>query len=373
MRRVNLILFQLAVVSTVLGATDVGDSVTIRGFGTWGFGVTDENSYQFGEPDGNYQNTEFTLMTSAQPHEQLRIVAQIFFEATNEAEEVKLDFGFAEWRFTDSFHLRFGRAKHPFGIYGEVLRVGTLRPFATLPQGLYGPDGMVADQYDGVGASGSTEIAGGWDFRYEIYGGELGIEITRPWLGLLGAGENLSALDGSSIGDVLGARIIFTAPTADLNFGLSAFRGTQQSGAGGRIPEGNHEVYGGHIEYLTDAWLVRAETARHNHLEALTLDAAYIESAYKLDQHWQVALRWDWAEVDIDGFGPIARAPSLWEHQDLALALNYWFTPDLVVRLEFHRVDGNRFANPDDIETVLADGRLETETDLVHVAALLSF
>jgi hypothetical protein len=48
------------------------------------------------------------------------------------------DYGFAEWRFSDALRLHAGRMKHPFGIYSEIFDVGTLRPFYTLSQSVYG-------------------------------------------------------------------------------------------------------------------------------------------------------------------------------------------------------------------------------------------
>jgi len=50
-----------------------------------------------------------------------------------------------------------------------------------------------------------------------------------------------------------------------------------------------------------------------------------------------------------------------------------WLRSDLVLRLELHRVGGNRFALPDDLVQALARGDLEPTTDLVQVGVQFSF
>lgn len=65
-------------------------------------------------------------------------------------DEIKLDFAFGEWAFSDALKFRMGKVKCPFGIYSEVFDVGTIRPFYALPQAIYGAPGIVTKSYFGT-------------------------------------------------------------------------------------------------------------------------------------------------------------------------------------------------------------------------------
>jgi hypothetical protein len=57
------------------------------------------------------------------------------------------------------------------------------------------------------------------------------------------------------------------------------------------------------------------------------------------------------------------------------VALSYWISRALVLKAEYHRVNGNRFALPDPQELVsdLAAGQLHTTTNLVQFGGQFSF
>ena len=134
-------------------AAEVGDKVSVHGFGGWGFGLTDDLRYLVGTSDGKSDNVQVSLNINAQLSSRLKIVTQIAFDETNTG-EAELDYAFSEWTFRDELRVRAGRVKHPFGIYGEIFDVGTLRPFFLLPQSIYGPQGITAKSYDGLGLVG---------------------------------------------------------------------------------------------------------------------------------------------------------------------------------------------------------------------------
>ena len=133
-------------------AQDQAQQAQVRGFASWGFGRSDPHAYLLGtgEDHNEFQNVDFALNVSATPTDRLRISTQVFWEVTHEGQEVELDFASAEWTFSDKARVRFGRSPFPFGVYAEIQDVGTLRPFYTLPQSVYGPTGLAAEAYDGV-------------------------------------------------------------------------------------------------------------------------------------------------------------------------------------------------------------------------------
>ncbi|MCK5571595.1 MAG: hypothetical protein KAJ12_02490, partial [Bacteroidetes bacterium] len=167
------ILLTLAISTAPVSAQGLTDGVQIHGFGGWAYTQTDGNVYLNGTEDGTYDNANFALHVTAEPMEKLTIVAQIRGEAVAGEDLFELDYAFANYAFSDLFNARIGRVKHPLGIYGEIIDVGTLRPFYYLPQSLYGPNGYTARAYNGVGIAGWHDWDSGWGLEYDVYGGQI--------------------------------------------------------------------------------------------------------------------------------------------------------------------------------------------------------
>src|SRR5512133_1227279 len=165
--------------ATPAGAIDVANGkLTVSGFGEWGYGRTwNENEYLLGTEEGNYQNAQFALAVTARPQDELVVAGQIFLDADG---EVSLDWGFAEYRVNDLLRIRVGKVKNPLGLFMEVKDVGTLRPFFTLPQSIYGPNDFAAEAYLGVGFTGEWQGPSGWGLAYDAYVGALEIPSFEP-------------------------------------------------------------------------------------------------------------------------------------------------------------------------------------------------
>ena len=358
-------------------AAEVGDKVSVHGFGGWGFGLTDDLRYLVGTSDGKSDNVQVSLNINAQLSSRLKIVTQIAFDETNTG-EAELDYAFSEWTFRDELRVRAGRVKHPFGIYGEIFDVGTLRPFFLLPQSIYGPQGITAKSYDGLGLVGFRS-GESWGVGYDLYAGEIRGIVKVP--GALSADPANRLLPETisefKVNDVLGARINVQQILGGLSFGVSGYLGQQVlESVSNAQAEQDYEVFGAHFEYSSEKLLVRAEVSTFE-TETFGADGSYLEIAYRWTPQWQMAVRydlWEGDELDFEQLPPFA--DQFVENKDLGFALNYWVSPNLVVRAEFHRVEGNRFAfadNPIDILEIFQSGVLEEETSLYVLAAQFSF
>jgi hypothetical protein len=130
-------------------------------------------------------------------------------------------------------------------------------------------------------------------------------------------------------------------------------------------------------EYLTDAISVRAEVARTEDPDVQSATGAYGEVAYRLARSWQVAGLYSTLRTTLENVAAanIARAPSGLDHDEVGFGLNYWFTPNFVVKSSLHLVDGNRFAHPEPlrIRATVANNALQTKTTMVLVGGQLSF
>lgn len=360
------------------------DELEIHGFGGWAYGNTDGLSYAVGSSDGKYDNAEFALNISARPAERLSIVAQVYYESddadSNTSKDAELDYAFAEWFVSDALKVRMGRVKHPFGLYGEIFDVGTLRPFYLLPQSIYGPNGFTAKAYNGVGLTGNYSFGSGWGVQYDLYGGEIEGDFDIP--GLITTVDEL-ALEpdialGFTVNDTIGARLIFSTPIDGLSFGASAYRGDEEVGLD-IVEKATRETWVGHAEYLSDRWTARAEWGRLTHKPNFEEEGGYLELAYKVTENWELAGRYDdwdltFPNTDLSTLPGIL--PQLLEHTEVAFGVNYWFNPSFVVRLDVHQVEGNRFAfveTPDQVLEALTTNTLDDQTQLVVLGAQFSF
>ena len=368
----------------VVSAAGLLDTVEIHGFGGWAYGNTDHLSYAVGAPDGKYDNGELALNVSAHPAPRLSVVAQVFFQdngsSADTSKDATLDYAFAEWFVSDALKIRIGRVKHPFGLYGEIFDVGTLRPFYFLPQSIYGPNGFTAKAYNGMGLTGSHAFHSGWGLQYDLYGGEIDGDFKVP--GLLST-DSRFFLDpelslGFTIKNTVGGRVIVSTPIDGLSFGGSAYTGHEELGLGVGSPE-TRDTYLGHVEFVNDRWTVRSEWGRLENRTQFIERGGYGELAYKVTDHWQLAARGEKWDLEFPGTN-LSKLPSilpqLMEHRDAALGLNYWFSPSFVVRLEVHQVKGNRFAFVDTADAVaeaLTTGQLDEHSRLVVFGAQFSF
>ena len=394
-------------------AQDVGPNLDVYGYGTSAYGDTDGNNYQFGDDDGSYDNTQLAIGFAAQ-WERMRVATQVEWETSGRFDGTRseVDFAFAEWRFDDRLRLRLGQAKHPFGLYAELLDAGTVRPFLTLPVGVYGPTGAVAEHYTGVGVTGFY-AAGDWELSYDLYVGEVVLDAAHPWEALekIGFRED----EQLRVSDLVGGRLVVASPLPGLSFGFSVHRGTAEpereegeedeggeEGEEGEAPaeqrlhvelggegeEGEegvgdisatHATYGVQAEYLGPELLIRTEAVRHEFEGRHDIDAYYLELAYRLTANWQVAGRYDWADVELAKARAARevgqRAPTLLEHEDIGIGLNYWFSDDLVVKLSYHAVEGNFFARPirGGVREAVTAGTLDKDTDLIQLGVNFSF
>lgn len=377
----TVVLFAMVGWATAQQSADV---VQIHGFAGWGYGTTDGNTYLLGTEDGAYDNVNFSLNLNAGLGERLMIAAQAEWVMVDDASETDLDYVFAQWRFANSLFFRVGQVQQPFGIYTEIYDVGTLRPFLNLPQGVYGPSGFIAESYLGAGLTGDFYTASNWTFSYDLYFGQLDTPMYHwvmnfDWQ----TGLPIERDSDYKFKDVVGGRLVVETPVSGISFGGSFYSGDPEAideGTAGFAFQGRRTVVGLQAEFLNNSWWIRSEwvniakgSSTLDGAEATT-DALYLELAYKITEHWQLAGRYDYQDNSFGAgfdYGPMF--DTLNEHRDLGFAVNYWFSPNLVIKCEYHRVEGNRFASPDwdNFWQILLG--IDDSTDLFQIGAQFSF
>jgi hypothetical protein len=354
-------------------AIDVANGkLTVSGFGEWGYGRTsNENVYLLGTEEGSYENAQFGLTVTARPQDDLVVAGQLFVGRDG---EVKLDWGFAEWRVDDLLRLRVGKVKNPLGLFTEVKDIGTLRPLYTLAQSVYGPTDFGAEAYLGAGVTGEWQGPSGWGLAYDAYFGALEIPTFDP-----GAAWALtppaSPIDFTAYPeqealatDVVGGRLGLLTPYDGLTLRLSGYTGTfeQPRDLAAALGESQRIVaLGVSAEWVIDRLQVRGEFFRATEGESGVHTGGYGEVAWSFLPKLQAAVRYE--ESHQNGTDVPAQYR---KHREAVVGLSFWPSPNLVVKAEYHDVNGNRFAVP---LVTAADQVVEEHTDLFVAGAQFSF
>jgi hypothetical protein len=354
-----------------LHGQNVSPGVTVHGFGSWAFGRTGENVYLNGTPDGEFRRASMALNLSARVEDKLTIHAQGELREDEDATHTTLTFAFAEYAMSDRLRFRVGQVKHPFGLYTEVFTVGTLRPFLELPQGFYGPVGFAGESYRGLGLSGLIE-SDSWGVAYDLYGGGNNLQkfvVPEAYYDGSTLQNVAEENEEQSTRDVIGGRLVVSTPLNGLSVGASSYTGILNEPAANR-----RTVVAAQAEYRSDRLTIAAEAAHEDQVEDEHATGGYIQVAYRLTPHWEVAGQGDYLTNRF--FGVSAdRVPSLQYHKEAAIALDYWFSNSLVIKAEYHRVNGNRFSmpHPEDLSDVVSANALRATTHLFQFGGQFSF
>jgi len=209
---------------------------------------------------------------------------------------------------------------------------------------MYGPQSYTGRKYDGLGVTG--RFGSDWELQYDVYGGEISGVISYP--GVM-ANDPATVLEGLiydrfETPNAIGGRVNIVTPVEGLFFGASGYHGEDDQ---------ETDVWGAHLEYVADPWLVRVETG---HLRKIQYDSNdnYIELAFKVTPKLQLAARYDTWESNAE-LNPATPdfVYQMLKHDELAFGVNYWFSPQFVLKANVALVDGNRFAYPRDPDTIL--------------------
>jgi hypothetical protein len=363
----SLSLLSLLSIASVANAQVSGEATgpTFGGLGSVAGGITDRGAYLAGTPDGSFQNAQFGLRTSVPVNDRLTLSALVNWrEAGQNRGQPRTDitFLFATYRLSRAWDLRLGKVKSPNNLYSEVFDIGTLRPFLSLPQGIYGGTGNAFTSYSGVGINGTAYVKD-WQLGIASYvsGGNYTYNSTRFDLAPGTNGE----VD-VTLRSVLGGRVFVRPPVPGLLIGVSGVRARINGCNAVNSQSCRDNILGNQgsaqFEYMTDRLWLRSEAALIKAAGFLDSKGGYAQAAWFLTRRWQVAAQYDVQTDDYDALAatilaeggapqqggnalpPLPKAID--RHRDVSIGLNYWVTPDMAVKVSAHDVDGWRFARP---------------------------
>ncbi len=248
-------------------------------------------------------------------------------------EEVELDWAFYERRLTDSTSLKIGRVQIPFGIYNELRDVGTVLPFYR-PSSLFYKEGAFSSEtVDGLALTHTFFADSAWNIEASAYAGEWDAIIFVP-----GQIEEIArAKDG------YGYQLWLITPW-DIRLGTGLISFVQEGGGFVAPINGRRDIYHLSLDATFGRFVLQAEWDEETNgllevpggLVRVDFSEWYVLAGFQLTERLRIFgqaevafARGEFIPLDINTSGRKQR-------EDTSLALNYSFSPSLVLKAEYH-------------------------------------
>ena len=360
----SLLLSGLLAASPVWANDLAGPRYQIQGFAAQGLIGSSNNRFFGNSKDG--VSTEFTeagIHGTWQPLDALRLSGQVLYRRAGENDQdgLRLDYAQADWQFyqTDATQLglKFGKVKLPYGLYNETRDVPFTRPGILLPQSVYVDNArdllLAAPGAFLHGASvhqyGSTDFLLGW-----VRPNFDSPSVDYSFLGAPRPGN----LKGTG---ALGARLRWDLPT-DTTLAL-----TYANAKADYAPGSADILRAGNVHFRNLLFSVqqrldtvtltgeygepRFDTAGFGRFlpdSHRVIQAAYLQGEWRFRPAWEAMLRYDVFYRDLsDKDGRRFQAATFNTQpahsmyaRDLTLGLRWDATPNLMLRTEYHHVNG---------------------------------
>ena len=332
--------------------------VEVHGFVSQGFIKSTGNNYLAESKRGSFEFAEAGINVTKVLQHNLRVGVQLFTRDLGPIGNynARFDWFYLDYRLADWLGLRAGRTKLPYGLYNELSDVDAARVPILLPQATYpirGRDYLLAQT--GLELYGTVPLAAAGWFEYRIYGGTIFVEAPLP---------NPSSpfrVENQSIPYVAGGRGMWETPLSGLRVGgsLQFLRvdyeftgnampimspGAPNGVASAKIPV---RLWVASAEYAGTDLLLAAEYGRWKvDLQSsapevvpsrkTTSERFYGLAAYRVNSWLTPGVYHARMFVDVN------QRQGRQNHQhDTALTLRFDLTPNWLLKLEAHHLDGN--------------------------------
>ncbi len=358
----SLLLAGLLAASPVWADELAGPRYHIQGFAAQGL-IGSTNNRFFGDSKDGVSTafTEAGLHGTWQTLDALRLSGQVLYRRAGESDKegLRLDYAQADWQFlqteTTQLGLKFGKVKLPYGLYNETRDVPFTRPGILLPQSVYVDNSrdllLAAPGAFLHGASvqqyGATDFLLGW-VRPEFDSPS----VDYSFLGAPRPGK----LKGKG---AIGARLRWDIPTD------TTLMVTYANATGDYTPGNTDVLRAGSIHFRNllfsaqqrlDTVTLTAEYGEPRFDTAgfgpflpdshRVIQAGYLQGEWRFLPAWELMLRHDifYRDKHDKSGRQFAAATGLPAHsmfaRDTTLGLRWDATPNLMLRAEFHHVDG---------------------------------
>jgi hypothetical protein len=306
------ILSAAILLAPVMGHAFDASNIRVNGFASQGYIESTDNNFLVNDSaEGSYQINEAGLTVNARIDDNLRFGMQLLSRdfGTEGNNETKLDWGYGDYQVNDSFGVRFGKIKLPFGLYNQERDSDIVRSMAFLPQGVYSEanrDFMTGGV--GFGAYGNIPLGAG-DIDYQIFAGESNVSdeialvknqkafmnneidnfLAGPGAamvsGMAGTTIALAPLSGDQMihdlewnsDPIIAARVFYNTPLSGLRLGASmhevsgTFDAYDVGGDNvGSVEAGFYDIYTYSVEYASSSFTVASEYQTYHYETYIT-------------------------------------------------------------------------------------------------------
>lgn len=371
--RLALSTILLLLVNPLQAEWKLPDSIQIHGFASQAFILTTDNNF-FGGSKGNgtFDFRELGINASWRISPGLRVAAQGVMRWAGKSDEgdPRLDYGLVDYTFIsnveNTWGLRLGRVINPIGFYNDTRDVAFTRPSIFLPQSIYFDhtrDLSLSADGGQIYGERHTDIG---DFLLQF-------NIARPRVGLR---EELALMGGNFPGKLGGeasfsGRLLYEKDGGVIRLGVSSFQAN--FGFDSEGPPSNSSPESGSIKFLPlifsgqyngERLSLTSEVAlRHFNYSSFgpripdtdfTGLSWYVQAAYRFTPRLQAVTRFDslCTELgDCDGKEFAAKTGQPRHRRfadDWMIGLRWDVTSLVMVRTEFHRINGTAWITTED-------------------------
>ena len=336
----------------------------IHGFASQGYLHSSEYDYLARSRDGSAEIQEFAVNLSTQLHEEIRVGMQLFARDLGSLgnNEVELDWAFGDWRPNDLVGLRAGRIKMPYGLYNETSDFDAVRTSVLLPQSVYDVrfrDVMMA--VNGVQLYSRLEVELLGSLETSAYAGNVAAAANGS-VGRLFGDAGFFTVDRLDFDHAAGAQLVWNTGIEGLRLAESfnhwslematsltppALQMLGPTGADAAqaftMPNVNFLTHS--AEYTRGNLVLAAEHSTwkadmNNPLLQGAMDQTkwYVQGSYRLNDWFEFGSYWSRHE---DAAAADQGQVEHRTHQrDLAFSARFDVSHAMIVKLEWHRIDG---------------------------------
>lgn len=264
-------------------------------------------------------------------------------------DEIELDWAFYERRIGENTSIKVGRVQIPLGIFNEIRDVGTILPFYRPAFSFYSEGSFTSETVDGLALSHTFFSETEWPLDADVYYGEFDlIEATS------GFAEAPAILAQAK--DAYGAQLWLNTPILGLRFGA----GFQQRDVTGGL-EGVFRPVGGATEFddyffsidgVFDKWVARAEwreiegdidSPLFGFVSTATQTNYYIQAGYHFTDQFRLYGQAEFSDIENTSVA-FTEPQEFDDRRDYGIAINYLFSPSVVLKLEYHEYEDDESA-----------------------------
>jgi hypothetical protein len=300
---------------TAARADDLGDRISLHGFGHQTFKRASGNTYEGADNKGSWDDNFLGLVSAITLTEKSKLWAQLEGASTPDGTETRFTWFFVDYQFSDKLRGHIGRVKMPLGLYNETIDTRFLQVSELLPSMYHSATDTMYDAYNGVGVDYDHDLGAG-HLTWQLYGGN----IIDPRLDIA-AGE--PTFDRRT----LGGRVSYLTPIDGLKFVLTYNNTTYEVIADNSLHQEPREIAS--VSYVNENFDVKAEYAYHR--KDVTRKLGYLQVGYHVNDKWTPYVRYDHAILDDAQKGD----PSYYQKTTM-IGVAYKITPSMDVRVEDH-------------------------------------